>query len=210
MPQIKRATHADLADISQCYSACFPNSIAVALGNKTIRKALEWFLVADNRFLLYLVDDNKVVGFIGGFAPRFIGDGGKSGMATYSISSLVPALLKRPYLLLRKDIVRYIPIFIKYHWGRRIRNNKTHNGTTSLYTQKVLISTIGVHPHYRKQGYGKKLLQEGELYALKYNRKELSLSVKKNNEAAISFYHKAGWNNAGSLRDSIQLDKTLQ
>jgi len=73
------------------------------------------------------------------------------------------------------------------------------------------ISNLAVHPEYRRQGLGQRLLQ---LCEARLREPLLQLTVRASNEAAIALYKKAGYAPAGILRryyaggeDGIEMNK---
>lgn len=216
MYAIRESSVADLAVIAECQAACFPKSMGVLLGKKTIAKSLEWFLIEDKRFLVQLEEDGKIVGFLGGFAPRFIGDGSKSGMFRHSLPVAILQFIKKPWLLLHKEVRGYAPFFLKNTMLRLKRRlfgqspvKKVSLDNLSDYTRCLQLTVVGVHPSHRRKGYGQALLQQLEKYAEFYQMPQLQLSVKKKNEAAIDVYAKAGWHISGELEDTYQMKKKL-
>ena len=200
-----------LPAIADCQALCFPNSFAVLLGKQTLVKSLQWFLVSSNRFLIHLEVDGRVVGFIGGFNPGFIGDGAKSGMFRYAIKAAMFAFLKKPLLLLHPEVKKYAPAFAK---NTMLRITKTVSSNPKQvqsldYLQYLQITIIGIHPAFRNKGLAQQLLTEAEEWALRCNKNKLQLSVKQQNLPAIKAYEKAGWRITKSLEDTYQLEKVI-
>jgi [ribosomal protein S18]-alanine N-acetyltransferase len=63
------------------------------------------------------------------------------------------------------------------------------------------ILTIDVHPDYRRQGYGDKIMAEIERRVKYYDVKRLVLQVGTDNLAAISLYEKWGFHNKTKIND---------
>ena len=61
---------------------------------------------------------------------------------------------------------------------------------------------IGVHPDFRKQGWGEAILMQGIREAKHRKMRNLFLEVRVSNQSAQSLYHKLGFQNLG-LRKSI-------
>ena len=93
--------------------ACFPNSFNTKLGKKFVAKTLQWFLASDKRFLFHVTINNEVVGFCGGFAPQFYGDGSSSGMLQYAFKEAVFGIFKKPWLIFNKELTAYYPFIIR-------------------------------------------------------------------------------------------------
>ena len=199
----------DLKAIADCFMLCFPDSFAVLLGNKTVEKSLEWFLKDENRFLIHVEANGVIVGFMGGFSPQFVGDGAKSGMLRQSFKTAFLTILTKPSLLFHEEVRKYVPAFIKNIYLRIRKPVKKTNTATDKYFENVLISTMGVHPAHRRNGYAQMLLSQAEMYGAKYNRQQLHLSVKKKNTSAIEAYTKAGWFFSGELKDTYHFEKKI-
>ncbi|MDB5247881.1 MAG: family N-acetyltransferase [Segetibacter sp.] len=211
MPEIKESNSRNIPGIAECQLQCFPASMAVLLGKKTVEKSLEWFLISDNRFLIHIEEDEKVVGFLGGFAPRFIGDGGKSGMFMHSLPETIKAFVKNPSLVMHNEIRNYAPAFVR-NIAIRFLNNlslKPPIQNSTDYLQCLQVSIIGVHPSFRGNGYALALMKKAEDYAALHNKQKLQLSVKQKNLPAVNMYKKAEWEISGRLKDTFQMKKQL-
>ena len=209
---IIESSAADLPAIAECFAEAFPTSFAALLGKNTVVKSLEWFLLTDNRFLFHLEQDGRVVGFLGGFAPQFIGDGAKSGMLRHSLPVAVKSLATKPSLWLHSEVRKYGPAFMRNALLRLKRRKKVvvEQKPVGNYLKCVVVATIGVHPEHQGKGYAHLLLDKTQELAAKYNRKQLHLSVKKKNASAIRAYAKSGWLVTGEKDDTYTVDKMLQ
>ncbi|HBE77507.1 MAG TPA: GNAT family N-acetyltransferase [Firmicutes bacterium] len=57
----------------------------------------------------------------------------------------------------------------------------------------ALIEDMVIHEDYRRQGIGRRLLQEIEAWALKHGSKRLQLLADRNNSPALAYYQRLGW-----------------
>ena len=209
---IKSSGKSALPKIADCQMACFPASFATKLGAKYVQKSLEWFLKSSHRFLFHCEEDGKVVGYCGGFAPAFYGDGSSSGMLQHAFKEAMIGTLKKPWLIFHPELFRYYPHVLK-NIKRKIF--KTPNSSSSISnTQKEIdpvvgLVIIGIHPSYRGKGVFELLMTEFEKQAADQNRKEVNLSVKKNNFRAINAYKKFGWLVRKEEGDAIKMHKFL-
>ena len=96
MYQLSNTEPSQLKDLALCQMACFPKSFNTQLGKNYIAKSLNWFLQKDTRFLFHVMCNNEVVGFCGGFAPQFYGDGSSSGMLQFAFKEAVIGIAKKP------------------------------------------------------------------------------------------------------------------
>lgn len=185
-----------LKEIAACQMDCFPNSFNTALGKNFIAKTLAWFLQKDTRFLYHVTYNNKVVGFCGGFAPQFYGDGSSSGMLQFAFKEAVLGILKKPWLIFNKELSSYYPFIIrniKKKLGLAKTVAATPQPTDFVFTPSVGLVVIGVHPSMRGKGIFEMLMKEFEKNALQLNIKNCNLSVRSNNARAIAAYKKMGW-----------------
>jgi RimJ/RimL family protein N-acetyltransferase len=65
---------------------------------------------------------------------------------------------------------------------------------------------IGILENHTGKGFGKKLFEEVEIWAIKYEVKRLELLVMANNERAISLYEKMGFHKEGIKEKSMFVD----
>ena len=211
--EIIKTTFKDLQALAKCQQECFPASFAVKLGYACLHKSLQWFLVSPNRFLVHIEYEGKIVGFCGGFMPQFVGDGSKSGILHFAIKEAFYGLLKRPWLWFHSELWRFGTVFLKNRW--KIFSNKKNENPTGLpadiheYLSSVALTIICVHPAYRGAGLAKSLLLFAEDFAIKHDRKVLSLGVKQKNSSACKAYIKNGWAIDKKLGDSFVMKKYL-
>lgn len=203
---LRNSTPTNLPDIAVCQMACFPASFATRLGEAYVQKTLEWFFQKPNRFMFHCEAEGKVVGYCGGFAPQFYGDGSSSGMLQYAFSEAIKGTLRKPWLLLHPDLYPYYPLLIK-NLKRKLLKQKNVSQIpedNTAITQVAGLVIIGVHPLYRGGQVFTSLMQEFEKQALLLHKHQLNLSVKSDNSRAINAYKKVGWQirkeEAGSLK----------
>ena len=61
------------------------------------------------------------------------------------------------------------------------------------------IISIAVHPAFRLGGIGQALMAVAEDHAIKHSASEVRLEVGTNNDGAVQFYRKLGYENTGTL-----------
>ena len=183
-----------LHSVALCHKTCFPGSLSTKLGINYVIKTLEWFIVSPDRFLFHIEKEGKVVGYCGGFVPRKVGDGSSSGMLQYAYNEAVKGILKKPFLIFHPEVrphYKFLWMNVKRKFtGKVIPMN---NSAAPVIPAHVGLVVIGVHPDYRGSGIAKELSDEFERRAKSYNRNELILSVKVDNDRAINAYKKLGW-----------------
>jgi hypothetical protein len=196
MFQLNNSQLDDLKQIAVCQIACFPKSFNTVLGNKFISKSLGWFLASEKRFLFHINIGKEVVGFCGGFAPQFYGDGSSSGMLQFAFKEAIIGVLKKPWIIFDHELRTYYPFILK-NIKRKIGFTKV-SATNPIPTNYIFKSTvglvvIGVHPDYRGKGIFEMLMNEFENRAKQLQINECVLSVRSNNDRAIAAYKKMGW-----------------
>ena len=211
--EILISTQKDILSIAKCQAICFPDSFAVKLGLPCIEKSLQWFLVNQNRFLVHIENEGKVIGFAGGFMPQFIGDGSKSGMLNYALKDAMKGLLIRPRLIFEPELWRFGLVFLKNKWKRIFKNEMINQSIIpndiQEYINSVALTIIAVHPDFRGQGVVDCLLSYADKIATTHQKPVLCLGVKQKNKIAFSAYSKNGWFFYKKLGDSIVMKKYL-
>ena len=185
-----------LSQIADCHIACFPNSLATKLGKKYVTKTLDWFLQTPNRFLFHIIEENKVVGYCGGFVPTKIGDGSSSGMLQHAFNEAVKGLLTKPWLLLHTEVSAHYPFIyrnIKRKLTGKIIPAPVNTKEADVFKPYVGLVVIGVLPQKRGTGIAQELLKEFENKSRHLQQTELILSVRKDNGRALKAYNNYGW-----------------
>jgi len=213
MQQLHYSTTKNLESIAQCQIECFPQSFNTKLGKKFVTKSLSWFLAKENRFLFFIENDAKVVGFCGGFIPAFYGDGSSSGMLQHAFKEACWGIVKNPFLLFNAELKKHYP-FITRNILKKLKlrkttavNTKPENFVMENYMSLVV---IGVHPISRGTGVFEQLMYEFDNKAKSANVNIGRLSVKKDNARAIAAYKKMGWNIEEAMNDTFKMIKIYQ
>src|SRR6266487_409523 len=121
-----------LDKIALCHMACFPDSFSTRLGFNFTKRSLEWFLIAENRFLFHIESENQVIGYCGGFKSSFIGDGSTSGMLQYGMREAIQGLIRKPYLLFNPHLLKRYPLIFRNIY-KRVFNSKENIPTNINY-----------------------------------------------------------------------------
>jgi len=210
MLTIRQSQEQQLPDLAACHMACFPTSFATKLGNAYVQKTLDWFLQNEQRFLFHCEADEKVVGYCGGFAPAFYGDGSSSGMLQHAFKEAIKGTLMKPWLAFHPELFQYYPHVFRNLKKRLFRKTPTPNAKApEQFNQVVGLVIIGVHPKYRGKGVFELLMKEFERQASMLKRNEVNLSVKKENLRAINAYKKFGWHVKFEQPDGVKMHKFL-
>lgn len=196
MLNIINAQPLSLPDIAQCHIECFPHSLATKLGKQYVQQTFDWYLNQPKRFLFYVEDNNKVVGYCGGFVPSKPGDGSSSGMLQHAFSRAVKGLLMHPWLLLHSEVAPHYPFLwrnIKRKFTGKIKPAVPVSQVAAPFKPYCGLVVIAVHPGFRGTGIAQQLMSEFELRAKQLQQHELILSVKKTNARALKAYANYGW-----------------
>jgi ribosomal protein S18 acetylase RimI-like enzyme len=199
----KIATFQDLPLIAQCHIAAFPNSVTSLFGVPFVAHMFEWYLSAPNKFLFWIEEDGKCIGYCGGFAmDGSDAYGSASGMTQFGFGAAVKIMIRKPWLFFHPEIRARYP-FIITNVKRRLKkiigihekpaspppisNPSTPSGITAG------LVVIGVLPSLHKKGIGSILQQEFERIAQSKGATNMQLSVRIENSQAISSYQRNGW-----------------
>ena len=111
---VKYATVNDIPLIAECHLKAFKKTLPARLGKKYIAKMFEWYVVADDRFLFYIAENNKCIGYCGGFVMNAKGKAGSAtSMIQYSFEHAVRALVFRPWLWFSSELSDNRKLIIK-------------------------------------------------------------------------------------------------
>ena len=115
------------------------------------------------------------------------------------IAGLVLAFPAEKEMKLNIPIIKKLP----YMYKRKISNYKEEVvpmlSSEEAKPGEYYIDSIAVHPNYRKNGLGKKLLMVARKRAFKKGFKKVSLIVKPKNKGAIKLYKSSGYNMDGTV-----------
>jgi ribosomal protein S18 acetylase RimI-like enzyme len=211
MFKLQQTFHQHLNKVVACHLACFPDSLSTKIGSEYTKRTLEWFLIQDNRFLFHIENEDRVIGYCGGFRSAYPGDGSTSGMLQHAMREAIKGIIKRPYLIFHAELIKRYPLIAKNIFRKILgtEKNRSINSDNIIQHPKIGLVVIGVHPDYRGKGYFELLMQHFEEECKKRNIDTITLSVKSSNERAIAAYKKTGWQIASQKGKSINMFKTL-
>lgn len=195
--QLHKSQPDDLGRIAECHMACFPDSLAIKLGRCYVIKTLQWFLVDDSRFLFHLEQNGTMLGYCGGFIPRWAGDGSSSGMLQHAFKEAVIGVLKKPWLIFNQEVKELYP-FIRKNIVRKFYKKKISappplSARHENVDKHSGLVVIGVHPQFRGTGIFSTLMTN---FINESKMRDVTvgyLSVKKDNNRGIAAYKKTGW-----------------
>ena len=200
----------DLDNLVNCHKSAFPKSLSSLLGEKYIKKMLEWYITSNRGVIFHIKKDNFIVGYCAGVITNFKNQlGASSSINQYTFNYILMSLLTKPWLLFHQDIKKKIPYILK---AILIKFKITNKGVGSKYNKKAIFEpylgliSIGVNSNYQGQGYGSTLLDEFESRAIKkYQVNKIILSVNNNNHQAIKSYLNNNWQveSVGKLNQTL-------
>lgn len=209
---INEASFSDLEKIVSCHRLAFPTTLSSRLGKTVSRKALEWYIGHDNQFLLWLEENGKCVGYVGGM----ISDGTQvhgsaSSMIQHTFKEATLALAIRPWLWFHPEIISRYKLIAKnvyfklIGYNRSMKNRKRH-----VHVEPhVGLVVIGVHPDNQGKGYGAKLLKAFEAKVFELGYKKMTLTVLADNQQAIKSYRQNGWVISQKKGKSVSMQKDV-
>jgi len=188
----------DLEGIARCHMKAFPSSLSSSLGLNYAARMISFYLADDRGVLFHVEDENEITGYCGGLMSRVPGrHGSATSMTQHTFRSLVLNLLIRPWLIFHHEIRSNIPLITKNlklrFTGRTSDNAVPQPGRNQEFTPSMGLVVIGVSPDFRGKGHGSLLLKEFESRARKEGFKKITLSVRKENNQAITAYKRNGW-----------------
>ena len=205
----------DIDNIARIHVKAFPNSLSSKLGYRYSRKMISWYLEDQRGELFHLDESGKVLGYCGGL---LITSPGRHGSATsvtqYTFNALVFSFLMRPWLIFHPEIKKRLPfimknIRLKLKPGMPIKPAPESDGNPTFVPSMGLV-VIGVDPEYQGKGYGSILLKEFERRAREKGFRRINLSVRKDNQQAISAYLKNGWAIGSTGEEELSMFKNLE
>ena len=175
----------DIAPLIKVHSSAFSAYMNTRLGSRYVGAFLRWFKEAPEGIALTGKVDGKVVGYVVG-APV-----GYQVRLNRDLAAVVAlALLRRPWLLVRRDIVGALANRVRTLWDRGSGNERTPEGCPASIMSLV---GIGVLPSARGQGVGAALMSAFEKASREGGADGMRLSVYRDNQPARRLYEKDGW-----------------
>lgn len=186
----RNLTAGDLPGIVHVHCQAFPDSALTALGKEAVRRYYDWQLhgpheaIAIGGFV-----DGQCAGFC--FGGRF--RGALSGFLRQNRGYLIMRLLTHPWLLGRSAVRQQLP--------KRSRR-KQFAPSPPLRPPDAPscgILALAVSPAHQKQGLGRLLMQGMEAWAMQHGYSKMHLTVHPENQSAVAFYTRLGWQEIPSV-----------
>lgn len=206
---VKESIITNISDIAKCHIDAFPSSVSSKLGMPFCKKMMEWFIVNNRGVLYHAEDDNGIV--IGYVSMMIKTDPGQSGsfstISHYAFKAVLISLMLKPWLifnpLFRLNHKTIKNIVLKKLGFKESKSNVNNSEYNKAYTFKPQIGIvgIGVDPKFQGHGYAGELLRRCALYCKSKGFDTLSLSVHKDNNAALKAYKKMGFEIVSTKED---------
>ncbi len=192
-PEIRTLTVGDLPEVARVHLAAFPGRALSRLGKPTLLRYYDWQLTGQpDAHGRGAFSKGVLVGFC--FSGVFRGS--YAGFVSRNRAHLVAQTLTHPWFLLDdlfRDRVRT--------GARQLRWLLSQRGTTPTSPAPPPVSpsprfgvlALAVDPMTRKLGIGRRLMDDAEALALRRSFERMNLSVATDNETAIAFYERLGW-----------------
>lgn len=210
------ATHNHLPLIASCHIKAFPDSLTTKFGHNFVTQMLQWYLSGDNKFLFWIEEDGKCIGYCGGHVMNGTDAfGAGSGMTQFGFTAATQAFIQKPWLLFHPEvlkkyafIVRNIKHQIKKRLGIAEKVTPVQQRKPAGEWEAGLV-VIGVLPARQGLGIGRALLIEFDQRAIQLGAKSVSLSVRKKNAGAIKSYSLHGYHITQETETSYIMKKQI-
>jgi len=191
---IQPLNQSDLPSVALLHAAAFPDSALTKLGLEAVRRYYEWQLNGPHDVdALGAFHGDRLVGFC--FSGIF--RGAMSGFLQRNWLFLTVCVLIRPWLIInpifRERAILAVNILKRLLRQLIKRRRKlTHQGSPASSKSYGILS-IAVDPNYQGLGIGRMLMEYSEAIAREKGFSEMDLTVNPQNEKAIRFYERLGW-----------------
>lgn len=202
----------DLFAITTIHLSCFPDSFSAKMGEKFAMKMLEWHLSGNNKFLVHVVSNFKIVGYAGCLIPEYAGDGSTSGIIRYALRQSFTSFLLKPYLLFKSRVIKLYPLIFKNIFRKFFKYDKNNRRFKNLIPENekcIKIVVIGIDPVFRGKGIAEEIFTFLSNKAVANNYAGIALSVKKENKAAVKSYLKNGFKIEKEGKDYFEMKNFL-
>jgi ribosomal protein S18 acetylase RimI-like enzyme len=199
--EIRPLTTGDLNAIAPVHLAAFPKSAMSSLGEEAVRRYYLWQLTGPHKVTALIANANsRCAGFVvgGSFC------GATSGFIWANRAYLAWRVLTHPWLLknpLFRQRLRLSANIVR--WVRRQKRKEAAAAASGVpqspairRTKTFSILSLAVHPTAQGAGVGRRLMQDMETIGLAGGFDVMYLSVSPENEQAVRFYERLGWQRA--------------
>lgn len=204
--------------------AAFPGSLSTLLGERFVRRMLQWY-VDDERGVLFHIREDvgdgvngsaRVTGYCGGVVtlrPGLLG--AVSSITQYAFWDFVLAYLRRPWLLAHPENLKRLPTIwrnLRLRAGLgaapAVPSAQANPRPAEAFVPFMGLVVIGVRPERQGAGLGSRMLMEFERLARANGQVHcIQLSVRADNAQAIRSYRRNGWDVDAAGQESLRMAK---
>lgn len=205
---IKGISNRELKEVGEVHICAFTESALTKLGLEAVRRYYEWQLNGPHDSMFYgAFENDKLIGFCVGGSFK----GAMSGYLKKNRTFLIWRVMTHPWLVMNslfRDKLKNAFHILKRFNRKPVEIVSSVQHDTSIRHFGIL--SICVHPQYQKHGIGKLLMKEAERKARSRGFNKMLLTVKADNQKAISFYKNIGWEQQASEQiGSVMMVKEL-
>lgn len=201
---IRLMQSSDLDEVIRIHISQFSGSRSTHLGKPFLRRMYSWFINHHPKLALVADYRNSVIGFVVGS----IGGYGRN-IFRYALPQIIFGILTHPSMILRKETFALWHSFVKGLLPRQSEPSKLSQPDQRPMQSNAALSSIAIDSHYQGKGFGKALMQLFELNARQLGAQTTSLTVEKDNQAAINLYISCGWKIDKKNQQSVHFVKSL-
>jgi ribosomal protein S18 acetylase RimI-like enzyme len=187
--EIRPIIETDLSTVAYVHMLAFPDSGLTQFGVEAVRRYYLWQLTGPHDSLcIGAFDGQNMTGFC--FAGVF--RGAETGFLQKNALFLIWHLITHPKLLTREIVLDRVGYSMKA-FRQMVRHNRRLAKERKPPIRSFGILSIAVHPDCQGAGIGKLLMRHAESTACEQGFGSMRLSVKPDNQQAIIFYERSGW-----------------
>ncbi len=193
--KLRALTANDLLAVTHIHSAAFPASAMTALGDEAVRRYYLWQLEGPHEVTAFgAFHGVEMAGFY--FGGVF--QGALSGFLARERSYLAWRIITHPWLalnpLFRDRLATGGRVLRKKLWPKTIVPAVTAAQPAEVKRVRQFgILAIAVHPDFQGLGVGQALMAHAESVARIQQFPQMQLSVAPDNQQAVRFYERLGW-----------------
>lgn len=213
MMRISQATVQDLPRLARCHRKAFPHTLSSAMGQSYVEKMLEWYLVDARAFIFLVENDGECLGYCGGLKHDGVTRvGSASSMIQHSFNKALSVFFYKPWLLVHPEFRSKYKLAARNVW-RKVRMVFVKEKPVPIVQGETQphagLIVIGVDPAWQGKGLGSMLLKEFERQAELAGFRNLQLTVRTDNQQAITSYERNGWKITRTEGKSTAMEKQL-
>lgn len=178
----------DLGEVATLHVQAFPDSELTRLGHEAVRRSYLWqFEGPHDLAALGVRTDGRLVGFLFGGVFR----GSTIGFVKREHWFLLGRVLRNPSMIVNAKSLSRITLAVRL-LGRRSGPPQSEN-PAAVPPRSFGVLSVAVDPSAQGSGVGQALMAEAEARARAGEFERMHLTVHPDNERAVRFYERGGW-----------------